>query len=219
MSEQRLVLPLRKHIARVDHSDPLPLYYTPFTGPLYRARLQMALDLLGRGPFDSVLEAGCGSGIMLPSLQRRTRRLYAMDLHQRHDLVSSMLRAEGVEAALSVGNVCALGFEAGSFDALLCVSTLEHLHGPELDATIDEFYRVLRGGGAAIVGVPASGWAMDLLFRAIGFSEIDDHHVSTRSSIRDALARRFEIEDERHMPGFGPKSLALYSAYRCRKST
>jgi ubiquinone/menaquinone biosynthesis C-methylase UbiE len=189
MSERSLILPQRRHIARVDHSDPLPFYYKPVTGPLYRRRLQMALDLLQREPYDSLLEAGCGSGIMLPSLKRRTRRLYAMDLHQRHDLVTSMLQAEGIDAALSAGNVCALGYQAESFDAVVCVSTLEHLHGPELDATIDEFHRVLRVGGVAIVGVPASGWAMDLLFRAVGFSEIEDHHVSTRTSISETLSR------------------------------
>ncbi|MGI8422842.1 MAG: class I SAM-dependent methyltransferase [Chloroflexota bacterium] len=184
---------------------------------MYRARLEMALELLGPERYAKLLEAGCGSGIMLPSLRARAGRLYAMDIHKRHDLVSRMLRCEGVEAALGVGNVCALGYSDAAFDAVVCMSTLEHLHGEELTAAIVEFGRVLRAGGVAVVGVPATGWLMDVLFRAIGFWDIDDHHVSTRDSIRAELARHFSIEAERHMPGRGAHAFTLYSAFLCRK--
>jgi SAM-dependent methyltransferase len=213
---QRLILPARDHIQRVDHSDPLPYYYFLPTAWLYRERLQMALDLLGPGPFQDVLEAGYGSGILLPSLTARARRVFAMDLHQRTDLVRSMLHAEGQQAELSVGTVTGLAFADASFDAVVCVSTMEHLHDEELEATVREFRRVLRPGGVAIVGVPASGVVMDLLFRAVGFSEIGDHHVSTRADIVEAMARTFLLEEERHMPAFAPKGASLYSVFRCR---
>lgn len=212
----RLVMPERRHIQRVDDSDPLPWYYYPVTSILYRYRLQMALDLLGPGPFERVLEAGYGSGILLPSLHQLAREVYAVDLHQRTDLVSAMLRAEGVPASLAVGSVCALAYDDASFDAVVCVSTLEHLHGPELRSAIGELHRVLKPGGRAIIGVPASGWAMDLLFRAVGFSEIDEHHVSTQDDIEHELARYFDIDGERRMPSFAPERLTLYTAFRCR---
>jgi len=211
-----LILPNRSTIQRVDHSDPLDWYYSPATGWLFRRRLQLALNLLGDGPFDNVLEAGYGSGILLPTLARRTQRLHAMDLHRRTDLAGSMLAAEGVNAALSVGTVTSLGYASGSFDALVCVSTLEHLHGEELTAAVREFKRVLRPGGTAVIGVPASGWVMDLLFRVIGFSEIGEHHVSTRGDIAGALRQTFRVDGERHLPGIGPKDAALYSVFRCR---
>jgi SAM-dependent methyltransferase len=213
-----LYVPDRQHIAQVDHSDPLPYYYAPLTAPLYRRRLEMALELLGTGPYDSILEAGYGSGILLPSLCRRTEQLIAIDLHQRTDLVQRMLRSEGVSASLMVSNVNALPYADASFEALVCISTLEHLHGAELTFTIGEFQRVLRPGGIAVVGIPASGWAMDLLFRAIGFSEIGDHHVSTRRDIESELSRHFVVEDERRMPSFAPRGTALYTVVRCRRT-
>src|SRR5437868_5642361 len=79
----RLRMPARGHIRRVDESDPLPWYYRPLVGWLYRERLQMALDLLGPGPFGRILEAGYGSGILLPTLAARTQELFAMDLHRQ----------------------------------------------------------------------------------------------------------------------------------------
>lgn len=213
----RLQLPARKHIRQVDYSDPLPYYYATLTSWLYRHRLEMALDLLGSGPYGTILEAGCGSGILLPSLASRTARLFAVDLHRAMGFVRSMLAAEGVTASLATGNVCATGYGDLSFDALVCVSTLEHLHPAELEATVAEFKRILRPGGVVIVGIPASGWAMDLLFHMIGFSEIGDHHVSTRSTIEAELKRHFQIEAERRLPSLGPRSASLYTVLRCRR--
>jgi predicted SAM-dependent methyltransferase len=128
-----------------------------------------------------------------------------------------MLAREGVQAALLVGDVGTLSYRDASFDALVCISTLEHLQGPQLRRTVGEFERVLRPGGVAVVGVPASGWAMDLLFRAIGFHEIDDHHVSTHGDIAAALAERFALDGEARLPAFCPRQLALYTVFRCRK--
>ena len=52
-----------------DEHDPLPYYYRPLTGWLYRKRLTMALSLLPpRTPRQHVLEVGVGSGILIPTL-------------------------------------------------------------------------------------------------------------------------------------------------------
>ncbi|CAA9279819.1 MAG: hypothetical protein AVDCRST_MAG77-4304 [uncultured Chloroflexi bacterium] len=213
----RLHVPRREHISRVDPSDPLDFYYAPHTAWIFRWRLQLALDLLGPGPFERVLEAGYGSGILLPSLAARSGALHAMDLHRRTDLVAPMLRQEHVHAALIVGDVCGLPYAPGTFDALVCISTLEHLHGPELSAAVEGFQRVLRPGGVAVVGVPASGRVMEGLFRAIGFNEIDDHHVSTRNAIEVELRRCFHVERQAHLPAVVPQSAALYTVLRCRR--
>ena len=141
-----------------------------------------------------------------------------MDLHQRPDLAARMLRLEGVRAELLVGSVTALSYASESFDAVVCLSTLEHLHGAELRAALAELRRVLRPDGIAIVGVPASGWAMDLLFRAIGFAEIGEHHVSTRDDIESELGGVFTVEGEAHLPGQAPAAAALYTVFRCRRS-
>jgi SAM-dependent methyltransferase len=211
-----LRVPPRERIRQVDESDPLPWYYRPLTGPLYRHRLQMALDLLGPGPFERALEVGYGSGILLPTLHARTKELFATDLHRQAGVVQQMLDLEGAGAGLSVGDVCHLGYAGDSFDVVVCISTLEHLHGEQLERAVRELRRVLRPGGTAVVGVPASGWVMDLLFRAIGFAEIGEHHVSAHDDIAAALHRHFRIDGKRHMPDLLPRRVALYTVFRGR---
>ena len=212
----RLLVPDRAHIGRVDHSDPLPYYYSALTGWLFRWRLTLALDLLGERGYGRILEAGYGSGILLPTLASISDEVHAMDLHRRTDLVTRMLEHEGVTSHVLVGSVTALSYASGRFDAVICLSTLEHLHDAELRAAVSELRRVLRPGGVAIVGVPASGRMMDLLFRAIGFSEIGEHHVSTHGEIETELRRAFEVDGEARLPAFLPSGTALYTVFRCR---
>ena len=212
-----LIVPRRAHIARVDESDPLPYYYLPLVGIVFRARLSLELELLGERRYARVLEAGYGSGILLPTLATLAQEVHGIDLHRRPDLAARMLDLEGVRAELVTGSVTSLSYAARSFDAVVCLSTLEHLHGPELRAALTEMERVLRPDGVAIVGVPASGWGMDLLFRAIGFAEIGEHHVSTRGEIESELRRVFDVDGEARLPSAAPAATTLYSVFRCRR--
>lgn len=79
------------------------------------------------------------------SLSRRLRRMRTLR-HVGLDL-------EPAHAGVSVvGNLVALPFRSGSFDALLCTHVLEHV-GDDRRA-IDELRRVLKPDGWAIVSVP-----------------------------------------------------------------
>ena len=213
----QLIVPQRAHIGRVDESDPLPYYYLPAVGEVFRERLRLALRLLGERRYGRILEAGYGSGILLPTLSSLADEVHGMDLHRRPDLPSRMLALEGIQARLLVGTVTALSYASESFDAVVCLSTLEHLHGAELRAALEELQRVLKPNGVAIVGVPASGWVMDLLFRAIGFAEIGEHHVSTQDDIEGLLRERFSVEGDARLPSFAPRNAALYTVFRCRR--
>ena len=212
-----LNVPRRAHIAQVDESDPLKYYFVPGIGELFRERLRLALRLLGDRRYGRVLEAGYGSGILLPTLAAISDEVHAMDLHKRPDLATRMLQLEGVRARLLMGTVTALSYASESFDAVVCLSTLEHLHGPALRAALEELRRVLKPGGVAIIGVPASGWLMDLLFRVIGFSEIEEHHVSTKDDIETTLREHFHVDGDARLPSFAPRTAALYTVFRCQR--
>src|SRR5437868_8080142 len=127
-----LRLPPRRLVSKPDPDDPIDYYYRPLTAPLYRARLRQALALLGPGPFESMLDVGYGSGVFLPELARRTRRLVGVDVHGGRAGVESMARALGIEVELCNASLFELPFGDGEFGALVCVSVLEHLR--DLDA-------------------------------------------------------------------------------------
>jgi ubiquinone/menaquinone biosynthesis C-methylase UbiE len=100
----------------------------------------------------SVLEVGCGTGHLSKSLEQRYGwRMTPLDLGR-----------EGLEYArryglrgLVQGDVTALPFSGGRFDALLSMDVLVHLdRGQEIRA-LSEFARVLKPGGLLVLRVGA----------------------------------------------------------------
>jgi 2-polyprenyl-3-methyl-5-hydroxy-6-metoxy-1,4-benzoquinol methylase len=90
--------------------DPLHYYYRPLTGRLYRSRLALIGRLLRTGPYDSILDAGYGSGIFLPELARRANRVVGVDVHEQPEEVRASLAPFGVDAELQTGSVLDLPF-------------------------------------------------------------------------------------------------------------
>ena len=87
----------------------------------------------------SLLEVGCGAAPYRAFLEPLVRRYVASDY----------------ETTAHLDVVCdgaRLGFRSDSFDSVLCTQVLEHVRDPE--RVLREIYRVLRGGGLALVTVP-----------------------------------------------------------------
>ena len=211
----RLILPQREDIEKSHEDDPLEFYYHPIAGQVYRRRLVMGLRLLGEGPFGRLLEIGYGSGILFPELGRRAREVHGLDIHANTEQVERMLQKLGMAATLRVGDIYALPYADGHFDAVICLSVLEHL--TELDKACGEMRRVLAPGGVAIIGFPVRNALTTVLFRAVGYVATEIHPSSQRD-ILEALRRGFAMERVLRFPACLPMSLGLYVACRCRKT-
>ncbi len=212
---EKIRIPQKSNINQVADSDPIKYYYLPLIKKLYLGRLSLALKILP-DHVDRMLELGYGCGILLPELAGRSGSLHAMDIHQEFDLVKEMLKKEGSEDInISAMDIRAMGYSSGAFDAVICISVLEHIH--DLDSAISEVKRVLKPGGIASIGFPKSGRIMNLLFSAIGFHEIEDHHVSGHKEIVKALEKHFEKVQIYRYPGMIPQPASLYLVCRCEK--
>lgn len=209
-----LILPKRELIEKSSEDDPLDFYYHPVTGFGYRRRLVMGLALLGNGIFGRLLEIGYGSGILFLELARRARQVHGLDLHANTEPVERMLRAHGVTAALRTGDIHTLPYADSHFDAVVCLSVMEHL--TELDKACGEVRRVLAPGGVAVFGFPVRNAFTTGFFRAVGY-DADEIHPSTHRAILAALGRGFAVERVQRFPAFLPADLGLYVACRCRK--
>src|SRR5437899_10436538 len=124
----KIFIPERALVPKPEDEDPIDYYYKPVTGPLYRARLELAARLLGRG-YGDLIEVGYGSGIFLPELARRAERIAGNDIHTALPDVQAMLAGMGLEADLRDASLYELPWEDGTFDALVCLSVLGHLRG------------------------------------------------------------------------------------------
>ena len=105
--------------------DPLPYYYHPWVGWLYRHRLQMGLDFLPAGG-RRVLEVGVGSGVLVPTLTKHYAEYTGTDLTLAPGL--DALVAPGCRAEFRRADLLADGdLPAAHYDAIVCFSVLEHI--------------------------------------------------------------------------------------------
>jgi 2-polyprenyl-3-methyl-5-hydroxy-6-metoxy-1,4-benzoquinol methylase len=186
--------------------DPLPYYYRPVVGHLYRHRLQMGLRLIPDGA-GSVLEIGVGSGILVPSLTAGFPEYLGTDLllaDGLESLVTPGCRASFLAADLLDANAV----PAAAFDVVVCLSVLEHIADAEA-ATLC-LARALAPGGTLVTGYPMVNRFMATCFRTLGFGNIEEHHVTSPAQITTALAKMLRPAGRVSLPMFAPQALSLY---------
>jgi len=199
-------LPAQGVLQPNDANDPLPYYYHPWVGWLYRHRLQMGLDLLPPGG-TRVLEVGVGSGVLVPTLTKRFAEYTGTDLTLAPGLTS--LVAPGCQARFTAADLLKDGdLPAGHFDAIVCFSVLEHI--ADADGAARGLARALAPGGTLVTGYPMVSALMTRAFELIGYSGIDNHHVSPPARIAAALGRVLRPAGRAAFPPYAPIPAALY---------
>jgi SAM-dependent methyltransferase len=214
-ARDRLVLPPRALVPKTANDDPVDYYFKPLTAWIYRSRLRLAVSLLGRRWYASTLEVGYGSGIFLPELALRSGRLAGIDLHAETRRVEEMLARLGVSADLLVASLFEAPFADAEFEAVVCLSVLEHI--TELETALSEFRRLLCPGGVAVLGFPVRNPVTDGFFRAVGYDPRQLHPSSHRDILAAARGHDgFAVESVARFPRLFPLDLAGYAGCRCR---
>jgi ubiquinone/menaquinone biosynthesis C-methylase UbiE len=202
----KLLLPAPGTLHPNNEHDPLPYYYRPLLGWLYRKRLQMGLDLVPAAG-TKVLEVGVGSGILVPTLSAMFPAYTGADLVLSTGLaalVEEGCQAQFVQADLLVAS----DLPEAQFDVVICLSVLEHIADTERAAA--SLARTLVKGGTLVAGYPMVNRLMARVFRAIGFDNIEDHHVAAPADIHRALRRVLRPVARKALPPFAPVPFALY---------
>lgn len=119
-------------------------HYSDAASLLYREefineRLTAGLDLRGK----AVLEAMCGGGPTTPHLLARGAKVTGLDISPK---CVELYRKAHPECGALCGSISETGLPDASFDAVVVVGGLHHLH-PGLDAAMDELHRILKPGG------------------------------------------------------------------------
>ncbi len=202
----RLELPPQGVLRPNDADDPLPYYYHPWVGWLYRHRLQMGLDMLPAGG-RRVLEIGVGSGVLVPTLTRHYPEYTGTDLTLAPGLEAHV--ASGCRAEFRRADLLADGdLPADHYDAIVCFSVLEHI-GDSAGAA-RSLARALTPGGTLVTGYPMVSRLMTRAFGLIGYDRIDDHHVSPPAKIAAALTGALTPVRRAAFPPAAPIAAALY---------
>lgn len=212
-----LRLPDRSVVVRTNDEDPVAYYYHPLTAGFYRRRLEMAVRALGGKQYAHLLEVGYGSGIFLPALSGCAGRLSAFDIHDNVSPVFSMLQHEGISASLWVGDVTHIGVGDQTFDAVVCLSVLEHLAVEDLDQALSEIVRVSCAGARVVLGFPCRNLITDAFYRLVGFDPRSIHPSSHRD-IRRAIERHLRIDETLDFVTVLPGLFNVYTIQCCTRA-
>ena len=190
-----------------DTHDPLKYYYAPVIGSLYRNRIENGLALL-TPPYDSILEVGYGSGILMPTLCSLGRNVWGIDTTSEPQKIQTTLASLGIHPHLVREDVTSWQHEEVKFDLVVAFSVFEHIPTPH--NVIRSVAKFLNPGGHLLVGMPRVDRLMSSLFPLIGYHHIDSHHVTRHQELIDSTSPYFSLVKLRTFPRFLPPWAGLY---------
>lgn len=159
---------------------------------------------------DRVLDVGSGKTDFPAWLSKHTASVIAVDLQDfsaEHDAIRSRT---GSRYGWQREDATAMSFADDSFDAVVCVSVVEHIPSPHDSAAVREMVRVCRPGGRVLITAPYShpGTIEDPkhpegLQRYYGPAELFGRLVPLGSSVRDLTYMVYGMPEEGGRSRFG----------------
>ena len=168
-------------------TDPIAYYRRPLFGWLFRERINLGLRMIADRRFGKALEIGYGAGAVLLAIAASVDEVQGIDRDADPAPTQAWLNRHGRDARLIRGTVYQLPYETGEFDLVLSFSVFEHLRWYEQG--LREVSRVLKPGGGFLLGMPAANPMMKIGFRAIGFKNAKEHHITTPGAVVGAFDR------------------------------
>jgi 2-polyprenyl-3-methyl-5-hydroxy-6-metoxy-1,4-benzoquinol methylase len=162
-------------------------------------------------PNRTVMDFGCGTGVLLEECSRDAARVYGVDLvldsarmlldEWKLDRVTLLTPGEAAEQV-----------PAGSVDVIVAAEVLEHVE--PLEPALEQFQRWLAPGGTLLVSLPTENAVYRFGRRLAGFSG-HYHHHNAASIHQEILAAGFQQEGGiEKIPLGGPMSIYWVIEYR-----
>lgn len=199
-------LPNKKDLIVSNEEDPLKFYYLPIARSFYKKRLIDVLNLLGDGKYENLLDIGFGSGILFPELSKKADNLYGLETHGKIKEVSKLMIRGGIRTNLIQGSILEMPYENGFFDAVVSVSTMEHI--VNLDEASNEIVRVLKLRGVLVLGFPVRNKFTDFLFKMCG-KDPRKIHPSSHIDILNMFNGKMKQERLIYLPEFFPMYISV----------
>jgi ubiquinone/menaquinone biosynthesis C-methylase UbiE len=164
--------------------------------------------------FDRLLDIGYGSGIFFLELAKYAEHLYGVDIHQDGDRVKGAIKKYHIDVELKTGNVLELPYDDEQFDAIVCISVIEHIKN--LERAINEIKRICTKEGVMFFGFPVRNRFTSSFYTSVGFDH-KTHHPSDHRTILEKLNKQTKILRQITYPALLPLDFNLYVSCSCSK--
>jgi ubiquinone/menaquinone biosynthesis C-methylase UbiE len=232
MDETRITKETRKSIreaipkqyARYAGIEP---YFIPIFGRIYWQRLEKVIQLARKDASRHtgyIADVGCGLGVLVALLGKTLdTRIVGIDQYPTGPLKA----AENVSKTLSSGGsssfvrseISQLPFQSGVFQSCFCLDVLEHV--PNVEACLEEIWRVTKTRGSLFITVPVEGKVLNLAREISSLHgrrrAISPHwhgSVANYKEFEVCLSKCFTILKKEYVPN---KLLAYDVLFSCKK--
>ncbi len=134
-------------------------FTTPIGSLVKRYETELILNLLGPNQGETILDAGCGTGIFTLDILSSGSRVVGLDLS-----LPMLMRAEknlkGYPLQMVLADMLNFPFPEGAFDKVVSITALEFIEDGK--AAVGELFRVTKRGGRIVVATlnSLSPWAL-----------------------------------------------------------
>lgn len=197
----KLVLGQSKSKSLDEAAFPAYSHTNPIINWLFWQRIKITMDYLEKNaPYDTVLDFGCGSGVMLPFLSTISKKVVAMDI----DFGPLMKIKEYVEYPdniifVDVKEMTSEYFNEGFFDVVVSLDVLEHVD--DLDNTLKHIYKFLKPDGDLIISGPTENLFYKIGRRIAGSEYSGEYHERDVAEIKKKL---FNFATIKHVASLYP---------------
>lgn len=204
---------LLKKTGEVDYFDwnyKFPIKY------IQKYRFKRIIELLGDEKYNSLLEAGTGSGIFLPELSKHCNNLYACDIHHNFDNIANLCEKYEVKNYhLSTQSIDNTNFPDESFDAVVAVSVLEFV--PDIPKAVFEIKRILKKDGVFITICPMESKILDFFLSFYTRKPPKEESGDARQKVSKILEHYFTVVKKGYMIPIVGKFFPIYTHYKLKK--
>jgi len=163
-----------------------------FFSYFFNRRLEIVLKSLEKYDRATVLDVGCGPGMMADYSIEKGFEFYGIDISEK--MIDECVNNFGHNSSthFSVGKLQKLEFPDSFFDVVLCMGALEYVEQAEIDTALSEMIRVLKPNGQIIMSLmnKHSFFAWHRRLRSRIVKRIKGHNVQAQSY--DDLSRPFD---------------------------
>lgn len=124
-----------------------------FKEVIYKSYLDTVVSILNPSKDDKILDAGCGDGRLIYEIRDSNAELVGVDYSER---AIAFAKIFSPKVPFYIEDLTKkTHFKSGSFNKIVSIETLEHIHPTKIDLFLSELKRLSKKEGTIIITVPS----------------------------------------------------------------